>query len=89
MECLKYSAFPMKKVFVLVLSLVLLCGVALGEGIDWAGMTDDQLQAALDAGQAELISRRKANQADGAVLITDGAVLHDAEGVTVTVEGDP
>ena len=79
----------MKKVFLVVLAFVLLCGVALGEGIDWAGMTDDQLQAALDAGQAELISRRKSNQADGAVLITDGAVLLDAEGVTVTVEGDP
>lgn len=79
----------MKKVLILVLSMILLCGVALGEGIDWAGMTDDQLQAALAAGQAELISRKKATQSDGAVLIADGAVLLDAEGVTVTVEGDP
>lgn len=79
----------MKNVFLVVLAFVLLCGVALGEGIDWASMTDDQLQAALAAGQAELISRKKATQSDGAVLIADGAVLLDAEGVTVTVEGDP
>lgn len=79
----------MKKVFLVVLAFVLLCGVALGEGIDWASMADDQLEAALAAGHAELISRKKANQADGAVLIADGAVLLDAEGVIVTVEGDP
>lgn len=46
----------MKKLIALILVL-LLCGAAFAEDIDWSGMTDEEITAQIAAAQAELESR--------------------------------
>jgi len=46
----------MKRIIALVIVLVL-CGAALAEGIDWSGMTDEQINAEIANAQAELEKR--------------------------------
>lgn len=54
----------MKKLLAVVLVLMLFA-VALAEGIDWASMTDEEITAIVEAGQAELKSRASAEQTEG------------------------
>jgi len=42
----------MKRIIALIIVLVL-CGAALAEGIDWSGMTDEQINAEIANAQAE------------------------------------
>lgn len=79
----------MKKLFLFVLVLALLCASAVAEGIDWASMTDEELTAAIEAAQAELNSRKPVDDSGESIVIKDGTVLFDYEGVTVVVDGDP
>ena len=58
----------MKKLLAVVLTLIL-CAVALAEGIDWASMTDEEITAIVEAGQAELKSRASAEQTEGNTYI--------------------
>ena len=53
----------MKKIVSMLVILALSCGFALAEGIDWASMTEEQISAALEAGQAELEARSAAAEA--------------------------
>lgn len=46
----------MKRIIALIIVLVL-CGAALAEGIDWSGMTDEQINAEIANAQAELEKR--------------------------------
>ena len=47
----------MKKLIALFLLVLMLCGVACAEGIDWASMTEEEINAEIAAAQAELESR--------------------------------
>ena len=79
----------MNKLIVILVALALICASALAEGIDWASMTDEELHAAIEAAQAELDSRAPAEGEGDGIVVKDGAVLFDYEGITVVVEGDP
>ncbi len=78
----------MKKLFALVLAMLMICGSAFAE-IDWSSMTDDEIKAAIEAAQAELAARKPADAEDGSIKIEDGLVLFDSNGVTATVKGEP
>ena len=47
----------MKKLLTVVLALILIGTVALTEGIDWVSLTDDEINAIIEAGQQELKNR--------------------------------
>ena len=69
----------MKKVFALLLVLML-CGSALAAGIDWASMTDDEINAEIAAAQAELESRgTAASQDDGYQTLQKGSKGDDVK----------
>lgn len=70
----------MKKLFAVVLALVLLCGAALGEGIDWAGMSDDELHAAIDAARNEAARRD--------LVMSEKVVVFEQDGVSVYLTGN-
>jgi hypothetical protein len=78
----------MKKVFCIVVCLILVCAIAIAESINWANLSDEEITAIIEAGQAEL-KQRKATDGENNTIIKDGTVLIDYEGITVTVEGDP
>ena len=80
----------MKKLITLtlLLTMMLTMGVVAKE-IDWASMTDEEIVAAIEAAQSELNSRTPIENQDGSIVIKDGAILLDHEGLKVTVEGEP
>lgn len=70
----------MKRLFALLLSLLMLCGTCLAEGMDYASMTDEQLHAVIDAARNELVKRE---------LVADGkTLLFEKEGVSVYLTSD-
>ena len=64
----------MKKALSILIVLGLMLGIACAEGIDWADLTDEEIAAILEAGQAELDSRSAAEAAEAA----DGSTGSDA-----------
>ena len=66
----------MKKIVTIILALILICSVALSEGIDWASMTDEEITAIIEAGQAELKSRSGGEPEE--------IVIMDYNGLTIT-----
>lgn len=52
----------MKKLFVLLLALLLIGSFALAETVDFASMTDDELNALIAGAQAELSSRKSGDE---------------------------
>ena len=71
----------MKKLLAIIITLILLCSVALAESIDWASMTDEEITAILEEGKAEL-ERRSGENADS----TDSETYHYSD-VDVTIVG--
>lgn len=71
----------MKKLMTILLTVFLLCTTAYAEGIDWASMTDEEIQAIIDAGQEELHSRKGSEGESDA----DTKIILDYDGLTVTV----
>lgn len=69
----------MKRLVALVLALMLLCGPALAE-IDWTGMSDEEIRAAIDSGRNELVKR--------GMLAAENFVLVDQDGVQVYLTGN-
>lgn len=52
----------MKRILALALALLLIGGIALAESLDYASMTDEELQAILEGVQAELKSRKSGDE---------------------------
>ena len=77
----------MKKLLIVLLVLTVFCSSAFAADLDWANMTDDEINAIIAAGQAELASRSPA-PADGALHMTEGTVLVDQGGILVTLTGN-
>lgn len=77
----------MKRVFVLVLVLMLCAGALADTSIDWKSMSDEEISAIIEAGQAELKSRVAVS--DSAFVVTSGTVLINTNGITVTVSDEP
>lgn len=70
----------MKRLFALLLSLLMLCGTCLAEGMDYASMTDEQLHAVIDTARNELVKRE--------LVAAEKTVLFEQDGVTVYMTGD-
>lgn len=68
----------MKKLFVIVLSLLLVGCFALAESIDWANMTDEEVNTVIDNGKAE-IERR------GLIGNTENITVFDENGVSIII----
>jgi len=68
----------MKKILALVMVLVcIFCwGFASAEGLDFASMSDEQLQAIIDGAKAELSSRNGGAVADGVLIDQDGVKVY-------------
>ena len=60
----------MKKLFAIILALILLCVCAMAESIDWSSMSDEEIETALAVGQAELNSR-KVESDNGTIVAYD------------------
>lgn len=61
----------MKKFFAIIFAIALLCGVACAEGIDWASMTDNEINAVIEAAKAELDSRNTPEDSDDILMLVD------------------
>ena len=68
----------MKKILALVMVLVcVFCwSFACAEGLDFASMSDEQLQAIIDGAKAELSSRNGGVAADGVLIDQDGVKVY-------------
>ena len=68
----------MKKILALVMVLVcVFCwSFACAEGLDFASMSDEQLQAIIDGATEELANRKGSNVADGVLIDQDGVKLY-------------
>lgn len=79
----------MKRLLILTLALalaLLLCTCALAEGLDFASMTDEELNDALAAIQAELSARNGADTEQPESTSQENPVILDYDGLTVTVK---
>lgn len=80
----------MKRLLAIIVVIILALGVAAGaSGIDWQSMTDEEIMLAIDEAQAEIKQRAGSANNSGGIIVTDGAVLLDYEGLTFTVDGEP
>lgn len=80
----------MKRIIALVLVLISISTVfALAEAFDWASMSDEELRSAFNSIQMELNKRKKLAEQQESIMVKDGAVLLDHNGLTITVEGMP
>ncbi len=68
----------MKKLFALVLALILLYSTAVAEGIDWASMTDEEIYAEIDNAKAELVKRELVGN-------TENVTIFDESDVTIII----
>lgn len=81
----------MKRIFAFLLAILCMVSIPnriLAGEIDWASMTDEEITAAIKEAQAELEARKLNNNQD-IMVIKDGAVLLDHDGLKLTVEGAP
>ena len=83
----------MRKGFVSIVTLFLvsLLAFACAEGLDYASMSDDELQAIISAATEELNSRNPSEveaSTDGALHMVEGTVLLDQNNITVTLTGN-
>lgn len=76
----------MKKIMIALLILAIFCTNAFAAELDWAGMTDEEIKAIIEAGQAELASRNPV-LTDGVLHMTAGTVLLDQNDILVTLSG--
>lgn len=70
----------MKKLFSILIALILIGGVAMAESTDYASMTDEELHTIIDRARNELTRRE--------LTITGETLVLDAEGVQVYVTGN-
>lgn len=69
----------MKKLFALILAMLMLCGFCLAESADYSSMTDEQLHAVVDAARNELAKRE--------LVAAENLVLIDQDGVQMYMTG--
>lgn len=72
----------MKRLFTLTLTLalaLLLCSCALAEGLDFASMTDEELQTVIDTARNELTNRQ--------LIYAENTVLIDQDGIKLYLSG--
>lgn len=70
----------MKKLFSILIALILIGGVAMAESIDYASMTDEELHTVIDLARNELARRE--------LTIGDNTLILDAEGIQVYTTGN-
>lgn len=68
----------MKKLLALLLALLLIGSIALAEAVDFASMTDDDLNALIDSAKAEVERRDLTSN-------TENVTVFDAQGVTIVI----
>ena len=76
----------MKKILLVLSTFAVFCGNAFAADFDWTNMTDDEINAIIAAGQAELANRNPVSS-DGVLHMTEETVLLDQNGILVTLSG--
>ena len=89
-SCVYMTTVIRRKAIAMLILLTMICMslTTVAEGVDFAAMSDEELQSLIDGASAELNGRNGEKDKDGAVHLTKDSVLIDHEGIVVTLTGE-